>query len=62
MKVKINDKSFELKADSNVFEALSAANVNPETVLVKRNSKLIPHDAKLNDGDSLETITVISGG
>ncbi|MBI4174320.1 MAG: MoaD/ThiS family protein [Candidatus Aenigmarchaeota archaeon] len=62
MKIKINQKAIELKEGSNVFEALEAAKINHETVLVKRQSKLVPHDAKLKDGDSLELITVISGG
>ncbi len=62
MQVKINEKTIELKKDSNVFDALAAARINPETVLVKHNKKLIPHDAKLKDGDMLELVNVISGG
>lgn len=62
MKVKINDKTFVLGGGLAVLDALSAAKINPETVLVKRNNKLIPHDAALKEGDQLETVTVISGG
>ena len=62
MKVKINDNSIEVDKGSNVFDALKAAKINPETVLVKRNNKLIPHDAALKDNDHIQTVTVISGG
>lgn len=62
MKIKINDKILEVGKESNVSDALILAKVNPETVLVKKKNKLIPHDALLKDGDVLELVTVISGG
>lgn len=62
MEISLNRKSVNLGRDSNVLDALSALKINPETVLVKRGNKLIPHDAPLKDGDILETVTVISGG
>lgn len=62
MKVKINEKTVELNKNANVFDALNTAKINPETVLVKRNKQLIPHDEPLKDGDVLESVTVISGG
>ena len=62
MKITVNDKPYEVENDSIVFDALEAAKVNPETVLVKRSGKLIPHDSPVKDGDSLELVTVISGG
>lgn len=62
MKIIVSGQAIGLKDDSMVFDALEAVKINPETVLVKRQNKLIPHDAKLKDGDILELITVISGG
>ena len=62
MKVKIDERVVQLKNSSNVFDALDALKINPENVLVKKKNQLIPHDALLKDGDSLELITVISGG
>ncbi len=62
MKVIVNDKTVELGSNSNVFDALAAARINPETVLVKKKNKLIPHDSGLKEGDQLETVRVISGG
>ena len=62
MKIAINGKNYEVDDNSNVFDALNAVKINPETVLAKKKSKLIPHDAALKDGDILELVTVISGG
>ena len=62
MKVKIDNKTVELRESSSVFDALAAVKINPETVLVKRNKQLIPHDQPLENGDVLELVTVISGG
>jgi len=62
MKITVNNKTYEVGSGSTVFDALDVIKINPETVLVKRRDKLIPHDASLKDGDSLELITVISGG
>lgn len=62
MKITINGKPVELDGDSNVSGALISLKINPETVLVKKSGKLIPHDAPLKHGDILETVTVISGG
>ena len=62
MKVKIDNKVVDVKKGSNVFAALEAAKINPETVLVKRKKQLIPHDEVLKDKDVLELVTVISGG
>jgi sulfur carrier protein ThiS len=62
MDVVLNGKKLGLKKGARVTDALAATRINPETILVKRNGGLIPHDAPLKDGDSLETIKVISGG
>ncbi|HLC67378.1 MAG TPA: sulfur carrier protein ThiS [archaeon] len=62
MEIILNGKKMEILAGSTVSDALTVAKINPETVLVKRNKTLIPHDELLGDGDSLELINVISGG
>jgi len=62
MKIILNGKNYEVEDSSTVFDALYAAKINSETVLVKRKGRLIPHDMNLSDGDSIETVTVISGG
>lgn len=62
MKVKIGGKTVKLKDNSSVFDALIAAKINPETVLVRRKNRLIPNDEPLKDNDALDIISVISGG
>ncbi len=62
MKVKIDEKLVQVNDGSNVFDLLETLKVNPETVLVKRKNKLVPHDVVLKNNDELELITVISGG
>lgn len=62
MKVIINKKTVEIDKNATVFNALSIAKINPETVLVKRKNKLIPHDELLRENDILELVSVISGG
>ena len=62
MKIIVNGKPVELSKTADVFEALAAVKINPETVLVKKGGCLIPHDQRLKSGDMLELVTVISGG
>ena len=47
---------------STVKEFLKQLNVNEQTVLVVRNSEVITSDITLNDNDSLQLLSVISGG
>ncbi len=61
MKLILDEKAIDVKANT-VETVLTEVGINPETVLVKRNGTLIPHDETLKDGDSLETIVVISSG
>ncbi len=45
-----------------VSRLLETLGIDPETVLVIRNDTLVPHDARLEDPDSIEIRPVISGG
>ena len=62
MEVFVNGRTVEIRNDGNIVDALAAARINPETVLVKRKGALVPHDEPLKNGDRLDLITVISGG
>ena len=62
MKILVNGKLTEVKTNATVFDALRAAKINPETVLVKRKATLIPHDELVKANDRLDLISVISGG
>ena len=45
-----------------VRELLSHLNLNPETVIVSRNSEVLTEKEILNENDFIEFISVISGG
>ena len=46
----------------NVKELLQFLKVNPETVLVVRNKEVLLEDEPLNNQDSIELLSVVSGG
>jgi thiamine biosynthesis protein ThiS len=62
MDIVLDGRKLELKKVSTIAGALKQAGINPETVLVKRDGELVPQDALVKDGDSMETIKVVSGG
>lgn len=45
-----------------VQELLQQIKINPETVIVVRNSEVITEQETLHDNDKLELLSVISGG
>ena len=52
----------ELDEGSEVSILLNKLNINPVTVIVARNGELILEGEKLNDGDKIKILSVISGG
>lgn len=52
----------EVPSDSKVIYVLEELGLNPETLVVKRNGKIVPEDETLEDGDEVEIIPVVSGG
>ena len=52
----------ELAGNSIVSDLLAKLNLNPVTVIVSRNNELVLEDEKLNDGDDVKILSVISGG
>ena len=47
---------------TTVSELLAQLNVNPETVLTIRNNEVLTEDEILQDKDSIDLLSVISGG
>ncbi len=45
-----------------VIELLNHLNLNPETVIVSRNSEVLTEKEILNENEFIEFISVISGG
>lgn len=61
VRIIFNEMSVELEGAS-VLDLLKKEGINPETVLVKKNSEIVTEDTEIKDGDVIKTITVISGG
>lgn len=61
--VRANDKAtHDLSSKIQILELLERLDFNPETVVVKRNGKIVPEEEKLEDGDEIEIVPVVSGG
>lgn len=55
-------KEYELPPSARIIDLLEKTEFNTETVVVKRNGKIVVEEEKLEDGDELELIPVVSGG
>ena len=52
----------ELKENSTVKDLMSKLNVNPVTVVISKNGKIVTEIAKLKDKDKIEFFSVVGGG
>ncbi|KAA0004574.1 MAG: MoaD/ThiS family protein [Thermoplasmata archaeon] len=58
-----NNSDLKIKSENaTVLDVLTKLNIKPDTVIVMRDSKPIPVDDNINDGDKLKIIKVASGG
>ena len=48
--------------EGTVQDLLNKLHINSETVLVTRNSEVLTEDQILNNKDSIEILSVVSGG
>ncbi|MFB6088772.1 MAG: MoaD/ThiS family protein [Candidatus Aenigmatarchaeota archaeon] len=62
IKFKENEREIEVEKNNKIEDVLDKAGINKETVIVKRDGKVIPPEEDVNDGDYLELIRIISGG
>lgn len=56
------NKNVELVFSGTGKELCEKINIELETVLIVRNGEIITEDISLNDDDSIELLSVISGG
>lgn len=55
--------SVDAADDATVKDILEAADINPETVLVEHEGRIVPKDAPVEDGtEKFRVLQVISGG
>lgn len=64
MKVRLRnpEREVEISGPISVIKLLNRLELNRESVLVIRDSTLVPGDAVLEDNDEVEIRPVISGG
>ena len=57
-------KSIKLRLTptSNILDLLKELGRSPETVIVRKNGKIVTEEEQLADGDEIEIIPVVSGG
>lgn len=56
------EQAFELREGALVADALAAAGIQPETVLVARERTIVPDDEPVRDGETLLVTRVVTGG
>jgi sulfur carrier protein ThiS len=65
MKIKVynekENKFTELKVN-NIQEIVEQLNINLEEVIITKNNELTTEKTKLNEGDEIKFLSVISGG
>ncbi len=53
---------FTVPGPKRVMDILAAAGVRPTTVLVTRERELLTKDQRVEDGETVDIISVVSGG
>jgi len=57
-----NEREIPFVRGDTVLDILSKGEINAETVIVKRNGKIIADDEEVSDGDTLTVLKIVSGG
>lgn len=60
--MKHRDKTYTVEAGTTLERALRELGIIPETVLPVRNGRIIPLSHRLEEGEEIELVDVISGG
>ena len=55
-------KRIKVKFTGLVKDLLVKFDINPESVIVVRNKEVITEDERLEDSDSVDILSVVSGG
>lgn len=62
IEITFRNKKFEVKENMAARDALKKLNIDPESVLITVNGKLVTDDVVLRQGDTVKLVAVISGG
>jgi sulfur carrier protein ThiS len=55
-------KEIEVPGPRRVMDILFQAGVRPSTVIVTRGKNLLTRDQRVEDGETIDVISVVSGG
>ena len=62
MRIIYRDKTWELKGDITIRDAIKKIGLHPEAVLAMRDGKLVTDDVIARPDDTIKLIAVVSGG
>jgi sulfur carrier protein len=62
IEITFRNKKFEVKENITARDALKKIGIDPESVLITVNGKLVTDDVILRQGDVVKLVAVISGG
>ena len=62
MEIKYREKKWDLKSGMTARDALKKIGVDPESVLITINGKLVTDDIVLKDQDQVKLVAIVSGG
>ena len=62
MQMTFRDQKWELKGSITARDAIKKAGLDPESVLVTVNGKLVTDDTILKENDEVKLVAVVSGG
>lgn len=55
-------KELEFPGPRRVGDLLAAAGIRPTTVIVTREKQLLTRDQRVEDGETIDILSVVSGG
>ncbi len=62
MQITFRNKTYETKPNITARDALKKIGLDPESVLITVNGKLVTDDAVLREEDQVKLVAVVSGG
>lgn len=62
MKITYRDKTWELKGNTTIRDAIKKVGVDPQAVLALRDGKLVTDDTIAGPDDTIKLVAVVSGG